>query len=137
MYPRLLGVGIEAIFSGRKFYRDMLVHPFMRKKNIPLIPITFKQSKGYRYEKIMVPLFKRKRMYLSTEPIPYLKAFKSEWLSWQGDQLESLFYNDTLDATFAGMKAGESLITPLSSQGLAPKKKRFKTNSVAAGYARK
>lgn len=114
-YPTLQGVGVEAIFSGRNFYNNLLNNAEMRAAGIVPLPVTFNKSKGYRFEKMMAPLFQRARVYVSDANNKFLRAFKDEWLNWQGDPLEEMYHNDALDATFALLSAAEGFVTPLAN----------------------
>jgi hypothetical protein len=117
-YPTLQGVAVEAMFSGQNFYLNLLNNAEMRASGIVPIPVRFNKSKGYRFEKVMSPLFQRARVYLSDANNKFLTAFNKEWLNWQGDKLESLFHNDALDAVYALLAGAEGHVTPIAN---APK----------------
>ena len=48
----------------------------------------------------------------------FLRAFRDEWLNWGGNPLEDMYTNDTLDATYALIRAAESHITPIRTRSL-------------------
>ena len=101
-YPFLAELGIEAVFSGNEFHKIMLRGDLL-KHGIAPTPLRggpFGKSKGYRYEYIMGPAFQRKQVLLSDKESPFLTAFVDEWMNWQGDAMEKMYTNDTLDAVF-------------------------------------
>jgi hypothetical protein len=131
-YPGLLrGVGVEAILQGSNFYNDLLANAEMRKSGVIPIPIRFSQSKGFRFEKQMAPLFQKSRVQVSDAENEFLTLFREEWVSWQGDPLEDAYHNDTLDAVYSMLRAAEHIVTalarPRDTQGdkpFIPKKKK-------------
>lgn len=117
-YPTLLGIYVESRFSGLEFYNHLLNNSEVRASGLPIMRVPVKNSKGWRYEKEIAPLFQRSRLYLSDEEIPFLNSFKAEWLNWQGDRLEKMYNNDTLDAVYCivGSEIGQSFVSPLVRQ---------------------
>lgn len=114
-YPTLHQVGVEAIITGRMFYNNLLNNAEMRASGIVLYPVTFNKSKGYRFEKVMAPLFQRSRVFISDANNNFLRAFRDEWVNWQGDALEDMYHNDTLDAVYAMLVAAEPFVTPIAN----------------------
>ena len=112
-YPRLLIFGVEAIISGQNFYNDLLNNSELRSYGIAPTPVRFNKSKGFRFEREMAKLFQTSRVYLSDAENEFLSAFRDEWMNWQGDALEEMHNNDTLDACYAMLKAGEGFVAPL------------------------
>ncbi len=114
-YPTLMGIYVEAVFSGNEFYNHLLNNAEIRKSGLPILPVRVRGKKGKRYEKEILPLFERSRLYLSDEENPFLNAFKDEWLHWGGDRLADLYTDDTLDAVYCivGSEIGQSFVSPL------------------------
>ncbi len=99
-FPTLQLIGVEAIIAGQEFFTMLLSSARVKRAGLPLFPCRSNKSKGYRFEKIMAPLFQRRRVYISDAETPFLRAFKEEWINWQGDKLEGQHHNDTLDAVY-------------------------------------
>lgn len=134
-YPTLQAVGIEAIITGKMFYNSLLNNAELRAANTILIPLSggeFQKSKGYRYEKLMAPMFQRNRMYLTDNAEnQFIKHFVDEWMNWQGDRLEKMHHNDTLDAVFNVMKVAEAFVMPIGAH------QRKNTNPFFGGEKKK
>jgi hypothetical protein len=113
-YPTLIQVGIEAIITGQMFYNNLLNNAELRASGVILDPIRFNKKKGHRYEVELAPMFQRGRVYLSDAENPFLREFKKEWISWQGDSLADLGHDDTLDAVYACVRTAEQWITPIT-----------------------
>jgi len=137
MYPSLQKIAIEAILVGHKFYTEMLRSKRLIAAGLRVVPVKFNSKKGYRYEKIMAPLFRTRRIYLSDEPTSYVKHFESEWLSWQGDKLAMLGHDDTLDATFAAIKAAEAFVSEMRKPKVGQRPRDNGRNPIARGFGRK
>lgn len=113
-YPYFVELGIEAVFSGRDFRNYLLNNMTLMRNNIVPTALRggpFQRSKGYRFEKILQPAFKRAEIYLSDiykmgfdyvqeHTRHFFETFVDEWLHWRGDKMEKLYHNDTLDAVF-------------------------------------
>jgi hypothetical protein len=115
-YPTLVSLGIEAIITGNEFYKDMLGNARLRSLNVAPFPVRFNKSKGHRFENIMAPLFKEKRIRLSDRADnEFIDAFVDEWLNWRGDKLEKDYTNDTLDAVYAMIATdrAKNYVTPI------------------------
>jgi len=115
-YPRLISLGIEAIITGNEFYKDLLGNARLKSLRIAPFPVRFNKSKGHRFENIMAPLFKEKRIQLSDrKDNVFIDAFVDEWLNWRGDKLEKDYTNDTLDAVYAMIQPDRAKIhvTPI------------------------
>jgi hypothetical protein len=123
-YPTLRRVGVEAIITGQMFYLDLLNNAELRAAGIYPKPVRFNKSKGHRFEKEMAPMFQSGRMMVSDSHLAFLKHFKDEWMNWQGDALEDMYHNDTLDAVYSLMRAAEGHINPIRAS------KRNVTNSM-------
>ncbi|MCB2179460.1 hypothetical protein KQH61_06015 [bacterium] len=113
-YPFLQELGIEAIITGKEFHNMMLTNMALVRSGIVPTALRggiFQKSKGYRFEKILQPAFKKAQIYLSDiykrpeAPVEehtkdFFEAFEDEWAHWQGDKGEKLYHNDTIDAIF-------------------------------------
>lgn len=115
-YPTLLSVGVEAIMSGNLFYTDLLNNAELRAAGVYPVPVRFKRDKGTRFEQEMAPLFQRGRVMIADSQNAFLRAFRDEWLNWQGNPLEDMYTNDTLDAAYALIRAAEGHITPIRTR---------------------
>ncbi len=106
-FPRLQSIGIESIGKGEEFYELLMRAPIY----MPLMPIPSHKgaarSKGGRFEKVLAPLFQRGSIMISDRNTPALKAFREEWLSWDGT---GIGHDDTLDAVYMMTKAAEGHI---------------------------
>ncbi len=112
-YPTLQLTGIEAIITGQEFFTLLLNNARAKRAGLAMIPCRSNKSKGYRFEKLMAPLFQRHRIYISDAETPFLRAFKDEWISWQGDKLEGQYHNDTLDAVYWMIYAAQGEAVPV------------------------
>ena len=112
-YPTLQIVGVEAIIQGQNFYNQLLDNAELRKANLILKPVKFSSRKGQRYEKVLAPLFQRRRVRLSDAEKPIFSQFIDEWMNWQGDALEAMYHNDTLDAAYALCDAADYAFSPV------------------------
>jgi len=115
LYPTLHGIYVEAIIAGNEFYKHLLNNAEIRAAGLPVLPVRFNKSKGFRFEKVLSPLFERSRLYLSDAENPFVNAFKDEWLHWQGERLSKMYNDDTLDAVYAIIESdiGQSFVSPL------------------------
>ena len=114
-YPTLQLVGVEAIIQGQMFYNQLLMNAELKSNGVVLKPVKFNTRKGYRFEKILAPLFQRSRIMLADNAeIEVLHHFRTEWISWQGDALEDMYHNDTLDAAYALSVAADYAIAPIA-----------------------
>jgi hypothetical protein len=114
-YPTLMGVGVEAIITGRMFYENLLNNAQLRASGVHLIPVAFNKTKGYRFEKMLAPLFQRAQIYISDEQNTFLRAFQNEWMNWQGDALEKMYHNDALDAVYSLTVAAQMHVSPVAN----------------------
>lgn len=91
LYPTTQVIGVEAVGKGEEFY-----HLLLRGSRLPVIPMQpGGRSKGQRFERGMAPLFQFGRAWVADVEMPFLRAFRDEWLRWpNGD------YDDTLDAVY-------------------------------------
>jgi len=114
-YPTLHGIYVEAIIQGDTFYKNLLNNAEIRAMGLPVLPVRFNKSKGFRFEKVLAPLFQRSRLYLSDAENAFVNAFKDEWLHWQGERLSKMYNDDTLDAVYAIIESdiGQSFVSPL------------------------
>ena len=113
-YQNLYGLGVEAILQGQMFYNDLLNNAELRSMGVIPLPVRFNKSKGYRFEKIMAPLFQRGRIYILEEEKTHLRLFEEEWMNWQGDALEDVHPNDILDSVYALTQAAAGFVTPIA-----------------------
>lgn len=112
-YMTLQTIGVEAIIAGRMFYEFLLNNAELRATGINLIPVAFNKSKGYRFEKVLAPLFQRARIYVSDANTHFINAFKNEWVNWQGDALEDMYHNDAIDAVYSLAVAAQAHVSPI------------------------
>ncbi len=140
-YPTLIGLGVEAIFSGKEFYNHLLNNANMRALGVVPMPVRFNKSKGYRYEKVLAPLFQKGRVRVSDAENDFLRNFRDEWINWQGDALEDQYHNDCLDAVYAllAQPAAQSYATPIGNinrKVTNPLFEKEKSKNPYAGFAR-
>ena len=106
-FPTLQQIGIESIGKGEEFYELLGQAPIF----MPIVPIPshtgLARSKGGRFEKVLAPMFQRRRVLLSTRQTPFLKKFVDQWISWDGSGNSG---DDTLDAVYMMTKAAEGFI---------------------------
>jgi hypothetical protein len=106
-FPTLQQVGIESIGKGEEFFELLHQAPVF----LPLFPIPshtgLARSKGGRFEKVLAPLFQRRKLLVSTRITPFLKKFIDQWVSWDGTGNTG---DDTLDAVYMMTKAAEGFV---------------------------
>jgi hypothetical protein len=118
-YPYTKSLGIESIIAGNEFYKDMLDSAALKALGIAPHAVRFNKSKGDRFEKILAPLFKQGRIYLSDRAdCEFIEAFIDEWLNWRGNKLEDTYTNDTLDAVYAliAPPTAAQYVTPIGKE---------------------
>jgi len=90
-YPTLQLVGVEAVGKGEEFF-----HLMLRTSRLPLQAVQpGGHSKGIRFERGMAPLFERGNVFVADLENEFLRAFRSEWVSWPYGE-----HDDTLDAVY-------------------------------------
>ena len=106
-FPTIQQIGIESIGKGEEFYELLAQAPIF----MPIIPIPshtgLARSKGGLFEKVLAPMFQRRRVLLSTRQTPFLKKTVDQWISWDGTGNTP---NDTLDSIYMMVKAAEGFI---------------------------
>jgi len=106
-FPTLQQIGIETIGKGEEFYELLQSAPVF----LPLMPIPshtgIARSKGGRFEKVLGPLFQRRRVLLSTRVTPFIKKFIDQWVCWDGTGNTG---DDCLDGVYMMVKAAEGFI---------------------------
>ena len=111
--PTLQQAGVESIGKGEEFYELLQSAPVF----MPLLPIEshkgLSRSKGGRFEKVLAPLFQRRRVLLSTRDTPFLGKFRNQWVSWDGSQIGK---DDCLDGVYMMVRAAEGFIAIPSVQ---------------------
>lgn len=115
-YPNIYAVGVEAIIAGQLFYNDLLNNAYLRAAGIVPIPVRFNKSKGYRYEKELAPLHQKGRIKWTDKELEFMTALFEEWISWEGDPLETNHPNDGLDSLYAMMRAAEVFVSPITAK---------------------
>ena len=142
LYPTLVGIYVEAIIAGNEFYKHLLNNAEVRSAGLPILPVRFNKSKGFRFEKVLAPLSQRSRLYLSDAENAFVNAFKDEWLHWQGERLSKMYNDDTLDAVYAIIESdiGQSFVSPLVRKEAAITNPVFappkKANPIGEGFRR-
>ena len=112
-------VGVEAIGKGEEFAELLRMSDIY----LPLMPIRshsgLARTKGGRFERVLAPAFQRGDILLSDRQTPFLKAFRDEWLMWDGT---GKFTDDCLDAVYMMVKAAEGWVYApvLASDEIAP-----------------
>lgn len=114
-YLNVYGLGVEAIITGQLFYQDLLNNAILRAAGIIPAPVRFNKSKGYRYEKELAPLHQRGRIKWTDKESPFMTVLHNEWISWEGDPLESLHPNDGLDSLYAMVRVAEVFVSPVTA----------------------
>lgn len=90
-YPTLQTIGVEAVGKGEEFF-----HLMLRTSWLPVTPMQpGRKSKGYRFEKVLAPMFEYGRVKVSSAETPFLQAFRDEWVRWPYGE-----HDDTLDAVY-------------------------------------
>jgi phage terminase large subunit-like protein len=106
-YPNTEVIGIESVGKGEEFYQSLSSHP-----SLPIVSMNpGGEGKGPRFQKVLGPLFERGWARISNIESPFMQAFRREWLRWPwGD------HDDTLDATYWMLRAGQSHLPPSSGK---------------------
>jgi phage terminase large subunit-like protein len=106
-YPNTEVIGIESVGKGEEFYQSLSSHP-----SLPIVSMNpGGEGKGPRFQKVLGPLFERGWARISNIESPFMQAFRREWLRWPwGD------HDDTLDATYWMLRAGQSHLYPSSGK---------------------
>ena len=105
-YPTLQLIGVESLGKGEEFYNDLLFSYDMTGNILPLMEIKHgNRSKGERFENWLAPRFEAGRIWISNVENPFLRAFKNEWMSWNGDAKGA--QDDALDAVYMCAVAAE------------------------------
>ena len=106
MYPTLQLIGVESLGKGEEFYNDLLFSYDVTGKVLPLMEIKHgNRSKGERFEDWLAPRFQSGRIWISNVENSFLRAFKDEWMSWNGDAKGA--QDDALDAVYMCAVAAE------------------------------
>ncbi len=110
-YPNTEVIGIESVSKGEEFYQSLSSHP-----QLPIVRMNpGGQGKGPRFQNVMAPLFQRGWARTSDKESPFMQAFRREWLRWPwGD------HDDTLDAVYWMLFAGQSHLPPRSTKSKTP-----------------
>jgi phage terminase large subunit-like protein len=110
-YPNTEVIGIESVSKGEEFYQSLSSHP-----HLPIVRMNpGGQGKGPRFQNVMAPLFQRGWARISDKESPFMQAFRREWLRWPwGD------HDDTLDAVYWMLFAGQSHLPPRSAKPKTP-----------------
>jgi len=110
-YPNTEIIGIEAVSKGEEFYQSLSSHP-----HLPIVRMNpGGQGKGPRFQNVMAPLFQRGWARTSDKESPFMQTFRREWLRWPwGD------HDDTLDAVYWMLFAGQSHLPPRSAKSKTP-----------------
>jgi hypothetical protein len=110
-YPNTEVIGIESVSKGEEFYQSLSSHP-----SLPIVEMKpGSQSKGARFQNVMAPLFQRGWARISDKESPFMQSFRREWLRWPwGD------HDDTLDAVYWMLFAGQSHLPPRSARSKTP-----------------
>ena len=100
MYPTTSLVVVEKEGSGGQFIEllryntNLPIHTASTADRIvPETPSA--RNKGDRFQKQMAPLFQYSRVWVTDRMLPFMKAFRDEWLLWPRAE-----HDDTLDATY-------------------------------------
>jgi phage terminase large subunit-like protein len=106
-YPNTEVIGIESVGKGEEFYQSLSSHP-----SLPIVEMNpGGKGKGPRFQKALGPMFERGWARISNIESPFMQAFRREWLRWPwGD------HDDTLDATYWMLRAGQSHLPPVSDK---------------------
>jgi hypothetical protein len=106
-YPNTEVIGIESVGKGEEFYQSLSSHP-----SLPIVEMNpGGKGKGPRFQKALGPMFERGWARISNIESPFMQAFRREWLRWPwGD------HDDTLDATYWMLRAGQSHLPPSSNK---------------------
>ena len=106
-YPNTEVIGIESVGKGEEFYHLLSSH-----RSLPIVSMNpGGQGKGPRFQNAMAPLFERGWARITDAESPFMQAFRHEWLRWPwGD------HDDTLDATYWMLRAGQSHLPPVSNK---------------------
>ena len=108
-YPNLLTVGVEAIFTGDEYHSILEANQELVDAGI--IPEAcrggpWQKNKGHRFETVLADAVQRGIVVFSDSETKFFRAFKDEWLGWQGDKLASQGHDDALDAVFGTVHLG-------------------------------
>jgi len=100
MYPSTSLIVVEKEGSGGQFIEllryntNLPIHTASTADRIvPETPSA--RNKGDRFQKQMAPLFQYSRVWITDRTLPFMKAFRDEWLLWPRAE-----HDDTLDATY-------------------------------------
>jgi hypothetical protein len=106
-YPNTEVIGIETVSKGEEFYQSLSSHPLL-----PIVSMNpGGEGKGPRFQKVLGPLFERGWARITNAESSFMQSFRREWLRWPwGD------HDDTLDATYWMLRAGQSHLPPRSSK---------------------
>jgi hypothetical protein len=118
-FPTLQTIGVEKWGKGEEFVTQLLY-----ETNLPILPLPLKgavvRSKGQRFQEGLAPMFMTSRMWVSDVEDDFIRAFKDEWVGWDGGKSRT-GHDDTLDAVYwLAMVARGNLMridTPLESIG--------------------
>ncbi len=110
-YPNTEVIGIESVGKGEEFYQSLSSHP-----SLPIVEMNpGGKGKGPRFQKALGPMFERGWARISNIESPFMQAFRREWLRWPwGD------HDDTLDATYWMLRAGQAHLPPRSDKSKTP-----------------
>jgi hypothetical protein len=106
-YPNTEVIGIESVGKGEEFYQSLSSHP-----SLPIVEMNpGGKGKGPRFQKALGPMFERGWARISNNESPFMQAFRREWLRWPWSD-----HDDTLDATYWMLRAGQSHLPPVSDK---------------------
>jgi hypothetical protein len=121
-YPSLRTVGVEKWGKGETF-KDMLLY----NTRLPVLPMpllgTPVKSKWQRYqaEGGLAPMFTDGRLFITDEPNEFVKAFKDEWVGWDGTRSKT-GNDDCLDAVYWMAMVMSGSLLPKGPVGSGQKK---------------
>jgi predicted phage terminase large subunit-like protein len=100
MYQSTRLVSMEAIGKGEEF-----VNLLVRTAAFPIHRVTsHRGTKGQRYEKVMVPLFRNGNMWITDQACDFITHFIDEWLTYPNQR-----HDDSLDAVYMAIMAMTNL----------------------------